>query len=209
NEKALVDPDRPLGADNVLTDADLTNAKTYGHISPRVGIGFPVTPRTMLHVNWGQFYQQPNFQDLYVSYRFLAYKVQTGGYYVPFGNPNLKPEMTTAYEVGLSHQLNDFSKFDVSVYYKSVKDAVQLVNVPSVPYSLTAFRNVGSATLKGVDLGFTLRPVNHFNASLGYSLLFAQVTRLVPNPVWSATPFLHRTSRLDFDQRHKVTVNLG
>src|SRR6185369_16624335 len=176
NEKALVNPDRPLGPDNVLTDADLTDAKTHSRISPRIGIGFPVSDRSVLHVNWGQFYQQPSFQDLYVSYRFLEYKIQTGGYYVPFGNPNLKPEMTTAYEVGLSHQLNDFSKLAVSVYYKSVKDVAQVVNVPSAPYSVAAFRNVGSATLKGVDMGFTLRRVNHINASLGYSLLFAQGT---------------------------------
>jgi outer membrane receptor protein involved in Fe transport len=209
NAKALKSENQPLGPDYTLTDDDLTDAKTYGHISPRVGIGFPVTPRTMLHVNWGQFYQPPDFQDLYLSYRFLEYKVQTGGYDVPFGNPNLKPEQTTAYEVGLAHQLNDFSKFDVSVYYKSVKDVVQLVNIPSQPYSIASLHNVGTAALKGVDVGFTLRPVNHINASLGYSLLFAQVTRQVPNPVWTATPFLHRTSRLDFDQRHKVTVNLG
>ena len=209
NAKALKSENQPLGADAVLTDDDLTDAKTYGYISPRVGIGFPVTARTMLRVNWGQFYQPPDFQELYVSYRFLEYKIKRGGYYVPFGNPNLKPEMTTAYEVGLSHQMNAFSRIDVAVYYKDVKDAVQLVGVVSVPYSYASFRNVGSRAAKGVDVGFTLRPVNHVNASLGYSLLFAQVTRQVPNPVWTAIAFLKQTSRLDFDQRHKVTVNLG
>ena len=133
NAKALKSEDRPLGPDNVLSDADLTDAKTYSRISPRIGIGFPVSDRSVLHVNWGQFYQQPNLQDLYVSYRFLEYKIQTGGYYVPFGNPNLKPEMTTAYEVGLSHQMNDYSKFDLSVYYKDVRDLVQVANIPSAP----------------------------------------------------------------------------
>ena len=108
NAKALKDENDPLGADGKLTDADLTNAKTYSRVSPRIGVGFPVTDRTVLHVNWGQFYQQPNLQDLYVSYRFLEFKVLKGGYYVPFGNPNLKPEMTTAYEVGIAHQMNDY-----------------------------------------------------------------------------------------------------
>jgi outer membrane receptor protein involved in Fe transport len=204
NAKALKSEDRPLGADNVLTDADLTDAKTYGHLSPRIGIGFPVTGRSMVHVNWGQFYQQPDLQDLYVSYRFLEYKLQSGGYDVAFGNPNLKPEQTTAYEVGFAHQMNDFSKFDVSVYYKNVKDVVQLVNIPSVPFSFTSLRNVGSATLKGVDLGFTLRRVNHINASLGYSLLFAQGT----GPVSGSQRNLP-WSRLEFDERHKLSVNLG
>jgi outer membrane receptor protein involved in Fe transport len=207
NTKALKSEDRPLGPDNVLTDADLTDAKTYSRISPRIGVGFPVSDRSVLHVNWGQFYQQPNLQDLYVSYRFLEYKIQTGGYYVPFGNPNLKPEMTTAYEVGLSHQMNEFSKFDVSVYYKDVKDHVQLVAVSSAPFTYASLRNVGSATVKGADVGITLRRVNHVDARLGYSLSLAQDTRpVLSNFVGGPT---HRTAPLDFDQRHKVSVNLG
>ena len=213
NAKALKSEDQPLGADGILTDADLTDAKTYGRLSPRVGIGFPVTARSVLHVNWGQFYQQPNLQDLYVSYRFLDYKLRRGGYYVPLGNPNLKPEMTTAYEVGIAHQLNAFSKFDVSVYYKDVRDAVQLVNVPSAPYSFTSFRNVGTATLKGVDLSFTLRRVNHVNANLGYSLSSAQGTGPASNGrniAWTANQSAPQQKfRLDFDQRHKLSVNLG
>jgi len=209
NAKALKNENQPLGSDYTLTDDDLTDAKTYSRLSPRIGIGFPVADRSVLHVNWGQFYQQPDLQDLYVSYRFLEYKIRTGGYDVAFGNPNLKPEQTTAYEVGLSHQMNDFSKFDVSVYYKDVKDVVQLVSIPSQPFSITSLHNVGTATLKGVDVGFTLRRVNHVNASLGYSLLFAQGTRQVPNPVWTAAELLHQTSRLELDQRHKLSVNLG
>ena len=213
NTKALKSEDRPLGSDNVLTDADLTDAKKYSRISPRIGIGFPVTDRSVLHVNWGQFYQQPNLQDLYVSYRFLEYKVQTGGYYVPFGNPNLKPEMTTAYEVGLSHQMNDYSKVDITAYYKDVRDLVQVANIPSAPYSFASFRNKDFATLKGIDLAFTLRRVNHISGSLAYSLSYANGTGSVSNSqrniAWTASEVPHQTSPLDFDQRHKVSLNIG
>jgi outer membrane receptor protein involved in Fe transport len=212
NAQALKSEDLPLGADNRLTDDDLTKAKTYSRISPRIGIGFPFTDKSVLHVNWGQFYQQPNLQDLYVSYRFLEYKVQKGGYYVPFGNPNLKPEMTTAYEVGLAHQLNEYSKMDISVYYKDVRDLVQVANIPSRPYSFASFRNKDFATLKGVDLAFTLRPVNHLSGSLSYSLSFAQGTGSVSNSqrniAWTASEVPHQTSPLDFDQRHKLSVNM-
>jgi len=212
NAKALKNEDLPLGADNVLTEADLTDAKTYSRVSPRIGIGFPVTDRTVLHVNWGQFYQQPNLQDLYVSYRFLDYKVRKGGYYVPFGNPNLKPEMTTAYEVGIAHQLSAVAKFDLSVYYKDVRDLVQVENVPSKPYSFASFRNKDFATLKGVDLGFTLRRINHVQAAVAYSFSTAKGTGSVSNTqrniAWTASQVPHQTSPLDFDQRHKLSVNV-
>lgn len=212
NTKALKSEDLPLGPDGVLTDDDLTDPKTYGRVSPRLGIGFPVTDRTVMHVNWGQFYQQPNLQDLFVSYRFLEFKVQQGGYYVPFGNPNLKPEMTTAYEVGIAHQLSDFAKMDISVYYKDVQNLVQVRNVPSKPYSFASFRNADFATLKGLDLGFTLRRVNHIQSNLAYSLSFANGTGSVSNSqrniAWTASEVPHQTSPLDFDQRHKLAVNL-
>jgi len=213
NTQALKDENNPLGTDGRLTPADLTKAKTYARLSPRIGIGFPVTDQTVLHVNWGQFYQQPNLQDLYVSYRFLEYKVKTGGYYAPFGNPNLKPEMTTAYEVGVARQLNDYSRFDISVYYKDVRDLVQVANIPAQPYSFASFRNKDFATLKGVDIGFTLRQVNHLSGNISYSLSYANGTGSVSNTqrniAWTASEPPHQTSPLDFDQRHKLSANLG
>src|SRR5262249_51917471 len=96
---ALVNENLPLGSNGQLDQSDLTKNTKYNRISPRLGIGFPVTEKTVMHANWGKFIQQPNLQDLYVSYQFLEHKVQTGGYFVGFGNPNLKPEETTAYEV--------------------------------------------------------------------------------------------------------------
>lgn len=212
NAKALVNEDTPLGADGLLTSADLTDAKKYHRVSPRLGVGFPVSDRSVLHVNWGQFFQQPNLQDLYVSYRFLEYKIQTGGYFVPFGNPNLKPEQTTAYEVGVAHQLNDYAKLDVTAYYKDIKDLVQIANVPSQPNSFSTFRNKDFGTVRGLDIGFTLRRVNHISANVAYSLSFAKGTGSVSqsqrNIAWTASEPPRQTSALDFDQRHKMAVNV-
>jgi outer membrane receptor protein involved in Fe transport len=212
NAKALKSEDTPLGPDNVLTEADLTDAKTYSRISPRLGVGFPVTDRMVMHVNWGQFYQQPNLQDLYVSYRFLDYKVRKGGYYVPFGNPNLKPEMTTAYEVGIAQQVSNVAKFDLSVYYKDVKDLVQVANIASKPYAFASFRNKDFATLKGVDLGFTVRRTHRVLGTFAYSYSTAKGTGSVSNTqrniAWTASQPPHQTSPLDYDQRHKLSVNM-
>jgi outer membrane receptor protein involved in Fe transport len=212
NAPSLKSEDLPLGPDLKLTDDDLADAKSYSRVSPRIGVGFPVTDRTVLHVNWGQFYQQPNLQDLYVSYRFLEYKIQNGGYFVPFGNPNLRPEQTTAYEVGFAHAFNDVAKMDVSAYYKDVRDLVQVQNVPSKPYNFSSFRNKDFATIKGVDIGFTMRRVNHVSANVYYSLSFAKGTGSVSltqsNIAWTASEPPRQTSPLDFDQRHKLSVNL-
>jgi outer membrane receptor protein involved in Fe transport len=209
---ALADEDFPLGQDGSLDQNDLVDNKTYSRISPRLGINFPVTERTGLRVNWGQFFQQPNLQDLYVSYRFLEHKVRTGGYFVGFGNPNLKPEQTTAYEVGVDHQLSDYAKFDVTAYYKDVKDLVQITSIPSFPYNFASYRSKDFGTIKGVDLGFTLRRINHIQANVAYSLSYATGTGSVSNThgsiAWTSSNAPKQTAPLDFDQRHKISINL-
>ncbi|NOT32545.1 MAG: TonB-dependent receptor [Candidatus Eisenbacteria bacterium] len=210
--EALASEELPLGLDGSLDDDDLQSNKTYNRLSPRLGIGFPVTDRTVLHVNYGQFFQQPNLQDLYVSYRFLEHKIQTGGYFVGFGNPNLKPEQTTAYEVGIAHQINEFSKFDITAYYKDVKDLVQIATIASFPNNFSSYRNKDFATIKGVDLGYTMRRVNHVATNIAYSLSFALGTGSVSNTqrniAWTAGDPPKQTAPLDFDQRHKFSVNL-
>ncbi len=209
---ALSSEEFPLGTppDNTLQEDDLQDSETYLRLSPRLGVAFPVTDKTLLRVNYGQFFQQVNLQDLYVSYRFLEHKIRTGGYFVGFGNPNLKPERTTAYEVGVAHQLGERMRLDVTAYYKDVKDLVEITTVPSNPNAFASYRNRDFATIKGVDVGWVMRPVNHISAQLNYSLSYAQGTGSVSdtqrNPAWTADNVPKQTAPLDFDQRHKLTV---
>ena len=214
---ALVSEQFPLGPpDSALPDSlnasDLVSNRTYTRLSPRLGIAFPMDERTILHFNYGQFYQQPNLQDLYVNYRFLQYKVQTGGYFVGFGNPNLRPERTTAYEVGIQRQLGDNVRLDLTSYYKDVKDLVEITSIPSNPKSFSSYRNRDFGTIKGLDVGLAIRPTNHLSGSLAYSLSFAEGTGSVSqsqrNIAWVGTEVPKQTAPLDFDQRHKISMNL-
>ena len=201
---------------NLLDNGDLVANRTYTRLSPRLGVAFPVNERTILRFNYGQFYQQPNLQDLYVSYRYLEYKVRLGGYYYGFGNPNLRPERTTAYEAGFQRQMGDNVRLDLTAYYKDVKDLVEVANIPAGNGAKTknfaSYRNRDFATVKGVDLGFTMRPINHIAANVSYSLSYAQGTGSVSNTqrniAWVADQPPKQTSPLDFDQRHKLSMNL-
>ena len=196
---------------DLLDPQDLQQNRSYSRLSPRLGVAFPFDERTILRFNYGQFYQQPNLQDLYPSYRFLEYKIQTGGYFVGFGNPNLRPEHTTAYEVGLQRQVGQIARLDVTAYYKDVRDLVEITTVPSVPKSFTTYRNRDFATIKGVDVGFAMRQTNHISGSVNYSLSFAQGTGSVSNTqrniAWLASEPPKQTAPLDFDQRHKLSFN--
>jgi outer membrane receptor protein involved in Fe transport len=209
--EALASESTPLGPDDVLGASDLEANKKYTRISPRLGVAFPVTDKTKLRVNYGQFFQQVNLQDLYVSYRFLEHKIRTGGYFVGFGNPNLKPERTTAYETGIEHQIGERIRLDATAYYKDVKDLVEILNIPSSPNAFSSYRNRDFATIKGIDVGFTMRPMNNISASINYSLSYAQGTGSVSNSqrnvAWTASQPPKQSAPLDFDQRHKLSIN--
>lgn len=198
-----------------LDTQDLTDNRVYSRLSPRLGVSFPVDDKTQLRFNYGQFYQQPNLQDLYVSYRFLEYKLQTGGYFVPFGNPNLKPERTVAYEVSFARQLGERSRLDITAYYKDVQDLVEVTTIPAgvgvQSRSFTSYRNRDFATIKGVDIGFAMRQTNHVSFSVNYSLSYANGTGSVSgsqgNIAWTGSEVPRQTAPLDFDQRHKLSFN--
>ncbi len=210
---ALKSEQFPLGPppSDSLTSADLTANKKYARLSPRLGVAFPVNEKTLLRVNYGEFFQQVNLQDLYVSYQFLQHKVRTGGYFVGFGNPNLKPERTTAYEVGVAHLLTERSRLDATVYYKDVKDLVEIQSIPSSPNQFSSYRNRDFATIKGLDVGWTMRPMHHVSAGINYSLSYAAGTGSVSNSqrniAWTTSNPPKQTSPLDFDQRHKISAN--
>lgn len=212
NAFPLGDPDDLTNLPDSLESQDLTANKSYARLSPRLGVAFPVDDRTQLRFNYGQFYQQPNLQDLYVSYRFLQHKVRTGGYFVGFGNPNLRPERTTAYEVGIARQLGDRMRLDVTAYYKDVKDLVEITSINSFPNGFSSYRNRDFATIKGLDVGWTMRKTNHISASANYSLSFAQGTGSVSNTqrniAWTSAQPPKITAPLDFDQRHKLSLNI-
>lgn len=202
----------PGNIEGVLESRDLENNKTYARFSPRLGVAFPVDERTQLRFNYGLFYQQPNLQDLYVSYRFLEYKIVNGGYFVGFGNPNLRPERTTAYEVAVARQIGERSRLDVTAYYKDVKDLVEITQIRSNPKGFTSYRNRDFATIKGIDIGYAMRQTNHIATAFSYSLSFAQGTGSVSNTqaniAWTGAEAPKQTAPLDFDQRHKMSVSL-
>jgi outer membrane receptor protein involved in Fe transport len=213
--KRLKNEALPLGPDRTRLDPeDLIDSKAWNKISPRLGVGFPIGQGLLFHANYGKFFQQPNLENLYVSYQYLEHKVATGGYFFPFGNPSLEPEETTAYEIGATRQMATNASLDVAMFYKDVQNLTEVQNIPASPNNYSSYRNKDYGTIKGIDVSFDLRRTNNLAANVFYTLSFASGTGSAPNTqrniAWTAGPNVRPpklTSPLDFDQRHKLTVN--
>ncbi len=206
------DPDNETpedGVDKVISEDDLEDSEKFTRVSPRLGISFPVSDRTQLHINYGKMFQRPDLRRLYLGYDFLEARVDAGSYY-PFASPNLKPEKTTQYQVGLTHQLGDFTAIDLTAYYKDVTDLTQIFHqTPAYPTAYDFFSNTDYGTIKGVDFSLTMRRTRNIAMRFKYSLSYATGTGSYAqsqyNIAWknsAGTP--KQTNPLDYDQRHSL-----
>lgn len=211
--KRFRDPHRPFDPDytglNVLDESDFEASEKFKRLSPRLGISFPISDRTQMHINYGIFYQRPDLNNLYSGLNFTNARIGAGSYY-PHPSSNLEPETTTQYEVGMTHQMGDYTAFDLTAYYKDVKDLTQISNVsPSVPFFYDVYDNVDYGTIKGVDFSLNMRRTRNISMSLKYSLSYATGTgsyaQSTYNIAWKEpTAMPKRTNPLDYDQRHTV-----
>ena len=206
----IIDELDPFGGDSDLDLVDLEDSEDFKRLSPRLGISFPVSEKTQMHINYGKFFQRPDLARLYTGYDFLEERI-TAGSYLPFSNPGLEPEKVTQYEVGMTHKLGDNVAFNLTAYYKSVEDMVQIDDVPgAVPTTYNQYNNVDFGTIKGVDLAITMRRTRNLRLDLKYTLSYANGTGSYANSNYvngwvSETP-PKTTSPLAYDQRHNIAA---
>ena len=103
---------------------DPVEASTKHRVAPRLGISFPITERAKLHFTYGHYYQLPQGDDLYENLNF-----DMRGAIRRKGNPDLEPEKTVAYEVGIIQQLTDDLTVDLTGFSKDIDNLVSSVHV--------------------------------------------------------------------------------
>ena len=186
----------------------------YTYISPRFGVSFPVTDKTVLHAQYGKFVQHPILNRLYLSdSRFAAN--QTQGNMVESPNGSLKPERTIQYEVGFAQQLGDFAAIDLTGYYKEVRDYTMLSNrnnatIDGAEFSWAQFSNGDYGVVKGLSAALKMRRLNGVLIDVNYTYQTANGTGSDPSTnfmiAWIGENYPKSINPLDYDQRHTGSV---
>jgi len=214
NDKKLDDPyDVPIDDDGFIIQDELVDTEAKHNFSPRIGIGFPVTDRTVFHAQYGKFVQQPQFSFLYTGWDYLAGQIQQGNQ-VDIGNPDLEPTKTTQYEVGLSQQLGENAALDVTAFYKEIRDLIVLRNrYLASPNTYPQYQNGDYGSVKGFSVNFDMRRTNRVSAHASYTLQFAGGTGSSAGGnfyvTWIGREYYPTfVAPLDFDQRHTGSLNV-
>lgn len=181
-------------------------------LSPRVGIGFPVTESTVFHAQYGRFIQTPELNDMYSGpfgyNNYLTMEPQNGF------NGGLISEETTQYEIALRQYLGANSALQITAFYKNTKGLVNVQNsqfqrVEGGELLNSIFPvNADFGTVKGFLFSFDVTRLSYFSASLQYTFQIAEGTGSSTNS--SQTAVFRNNDRiaptviapLAYDQRH-------
>ena len=151
-------------------------------LSPRLGIAFPITDKGVIHFSYGHFFQTPEFQYLYANPEFKL--TESSGNNVLFGNPDLKPQKTAMYEIGLQQQVSDNIGVDVTLFYRDVRDWVgtsPLITTYKEDVSYSQYVNKDYENVKGITLKVEKRLSDNYSFRADYTFQSAEGTYSNPN----------------------------
>jgi len=181
------------------------------HLSPRLGVAYPISDRGVIHFAYGYFFQIPNFHRLYDNSEYKL--TETGTDFGIFGNPDLKPERTVSYELGLQQGLSTNLRIEITGYHKDIRDWIS----SGIPIDLGdgksyyTFVNKDYSNVRGViislDKGFSENYVWH----LDYTYQVNEGSNSDPAEEFGAVLAGQEPSRsiipMDWDQLHTLNVS--
>ncbi|TES93176.1 MAG: TonB-dependent receptor [Candidatus Cloacimonadota bacterium] len=213
NAQKYIDPTRILEGKE--------DAKPKYKVSPRLGVSFPVTEKTVLHVSYGQFFQIPRLIRLYDNAE-TNIATATGGW-TRIGNPDLSAQQTTAYEFGIAHELTPDAALFITLYYKDLYDLIGVRFVPALPNTYTQFVTEDYGNVKGAEFTFSKRATEYLSGKLVYTLSQAKgtgsystqayydyIANVPIDPVTDKpVPMPKSDYALEFDQRHLISAEVN
>ncbi len=152
--------------------------------NPKVSAFYMFLPtKTKIKTSWGTGFKAPSIQELYTPV---------------LGNPDLKPEETESYEVGIEQRLFDYpARMELVFFHIDFKDLIER--------SQTGVDNVGKAKTEGIEFSLHYTPLPNLDLSGNYTYQKAEnkdtgepLRR--PENIWNFNAF--------YQYKEKLNVNL-
>lgn len=186
---------------NPLDSTSVDKVKPRYQFSPRIGISHPISENTKIHFAYGHFFQFPDYEYFYENQQYDL-KVREP----IFGQPDLDAERTITYEFGISHQFDQTTALNVTVYYKDVTGNIGTQYY--FPYvdgrytGYTLYVNEAYSNIKGFELTFDSRLNSYFSYGFDYTFSVAKGSASSETETYPGTDESTLLYYLDFDQKH-------
>ncbi len=134
-------------------------------INPKGSVLIKITNDLKLRGSVGTAFKSPSLAKLYAdSWRM--------GPYLVHANPDLKPEKSIGYQLGVEYTFQKRHLAKVSVFRNDVEDMIvsKIVRTPPPPYGMY-WENIDEAYTQGVEVSLTSRLTDTLTAQAGYTYL--------------------------------------
>ncbi len=159
-----------------ITDSfALTGAVRYEHdekygseVTPRLYAVWNIDDAWTLKGGISSGYRAPNLRQTVKEWG----QVTALGAAIMYGNPDLKAEKSTNYEISLNFSPNDQINLDATAFYTKFKDKIDEIrlceNCQGYRY-ISTYYNVNNAELKGIELAAQWSPIETVKLSSSYT----------------------------------------
>lgn len=182
-------------------------------LSPRMGLSFPLMWDMLLVMNYGHYFQFPLFDYLYSG---ISPQQLRSGVNVLVGNPDLKPERTHSWEIGVKYGLDEKTLFSVTYFKKEFIDQIDSKTfLPSKAraagdYGFAEYINNAFADAEGLEFVISRFRDERLSGSFSYSLMRTEgvsdyVNQGLNLAQWGF-PVLNEPYPLSWDQLHTLKL---
>lgn len=133
----------------------------YTEISPKISLEYTPNDDTTYYVSYGHSFNAPNLYQLYrhdPTYGYVA-------------NPDLKPETTDTFEIGLKQNLSEKVYMGIALYRAKTTD---LINAQTRADGKKWYVNIDEAKRLGAELEFNFKHDDKFASYLNYTQQYAE-----------------------------------
>lgn len=153
---------------------------TYSEWSPKFSVEYSVNDDTLVYASYGHSFTTPILYQVYRSGGATAQDINgqlTVTSRSSLANPDLEPETTDTYEIGVKKRWGDRTSATLSLYKADTDNAVRYYSTSdSILYNgilytngITQYRNMGTAKKKGVEIDVNHRISDLLTAYLNYA----------------------------------------
>jgi len=191
---------------NQISSAEVAD-KVKTQWSPRIGIAYPISDRDVMSFHYARLFQVPDRLYLYQG-RNISAEAR--------GNPNLEPQTTIAYQLGVQHLFTKDIYGQFGVYFKDIFGLLTTVDqeVPGFGITVPTRVNGDYASTSGIEFTLIKRYSHGFSGEINYSYANATGTASDPNRALTSSGNLRDQYKptsetpLEWDQRNTLSATL-
>lgn len=145
--------------------SEVSDSETYTELSPKVSFDYKANDSTNYYVSYGHSFNPPEMYKIYRYSEFTSY------WYIP--NPDLDPETSDTFELGMKKRFSDNTNLGITFYHVDTDDKIAASGVlPGQSFKgkgVKQYDNFNKEERNGVEFELTHTFSDKFSGYLNYA----------------------------------------